>query len=101
MCPSACGAHVRAHAHPRAHMRSLGDILSLRLGPVAPQAPALPKREVCRVRLEREKSQSRATVPPPRSGTSKESSASPTARPHTERHLWEHASWACLLPAVR
>lgn len=101
MCPSACGAHVRAHAHPRAHMRSLGDILSLRLGPVAPQAPALPKREVCRVRLEREKSQSRATVPPPRSGTSQESSASPTARPHTERHLWEHASWACLLPAVR
>lgn len=48
---------MRAHAHPRAHMRSLGDILSLRLGPVAPQAPALPKREVCRVRLEREKSQ--------------------------------------------
>lgn len=99
---------VHTRVHTRTPTRSLCDILSRRLGPAAPRAPAsldhawaaaLLTQGAGSGSLERGKRQSRAMVPAPRhqQGVVRLSQA----RPNTERQLWRARVLVSLLSAVR
>lgn len=107
-CVRLHAVHTRVHMHTRTPTRSLCDILSWRLGPAAPRAPAsldhawaaaLLMQGAGSGSLERGKRQSRAMVPAPRhqQGVVRLSQA----RPNTERQLWGARILVSLLSAVR